>query len=302
MQRMTNIATSYTRKKLRHARKITYRKATTSKRDLTHIFNVSLTATIWVLCSAFIVLTSIILYKEILKSAYFDVKKIHVGGCLRHTTDDILQMAGVQSQMNLFSLNLRNICQCLENSPWIEKATVKRLFPDKLDIQIVEREPAVLINLNQLYLVDKKGTIFKKAEREDGLMPFPILTGVTWQDIMKPEGIHTHLVAQTLNLMAILEEEGIDIAAISEIHLDPAFGLTLYTTHHVTQIDMGFPPFPDKCNHLRSIMEDLKCKDLIPQIIDLNYNCRAFVKTKPQNKEFKSIKKGGEKQWVKMEI
>ena len=45
-------------------------------------------------------------------------------------------------------------------------------------------------------------------------------------------------------------------------------------------------------------MEDLKRKDLIPQTIDLNYSLRAFVKTKPQNKEFKSIKKGGEKQWV----
>lgn len=299
---MTNAATSYTSKKLRNARNITSRKTVTSKRDLTYLFNVCLTCTIWFLCFAFISLTSIILYKEILKSAYFDVTKIQVEGCLRHTTDQILHMAGVQSQMNLFSLNLRNICQCLENAPWIERAKVKRIFPDKLDIQIVEREPAALINLNQLYLVDKKGTIFKKAEREDGLLAFPILTGVTWQDIMKPEGIHTHLVAQTLTLMAILEEEGIDISAISEIHLDPAFGLTMYTTHHATQIDMGFPPFQKKCRHLCSIMEDLNRKDLIPQIIDLNYNCRAFVKTNPQNKEFKSIKKGGEKQWVKMEI
>ncbi|NOQ86336.1 MAG: hypothetical protein GQ554_05610, partial [Deltaproteobacteria bacterium] len=156
--------------------------------------------------------------------------------------------------------------------------------------------------LKQLYLIDKKGTIFKKAEREDGLLAFPILTGVTWQDLMKPQGTHTHLITQTLTLMAILEEEGIDISAISEIHLDPTFGLTVFTTHHATQIDMGFPPFQEKCRHLCSIMEDLKRKDLIPQTIDLSYSLRAFVKTKPQNKEFKSIKKGGEKQWVKMEI
>ena len=299
---MTTSAISYRRKKLGNLRRITPRKTAKTKRDLTHVFNFCLKCTILGLCVVFISLSSIILYKEILKSAYFHVKKIQVEGCLRHTKDQILYIAGIKSQTNLFSLNLKNICQCLENSPWIERAKVKRIFPDKLDISIIERKPAALINLKQLYLIDKKGTIFKKAEREDGLLAFPILTGVTWQDLMKPQGTHTHLITQTLTLMAILEEEGIDISAISEIHLDPTFGLTVFTTHHATQIDMGFPPFQEKCRHLCSIMEDLKRKDLIPQTIDLNYSCRAFVKAKPQNKEFKSIKKGGEKQWVKMEI
>ena len=299
---MTTSATSYRRKKLRSLRSTTSRKKAKSKRDLTHVFNVCLTCTMFGMCIAFISLTSIIIYKEILKSAYFHVKKIQVEGCLRHTKDQILYIGSIQSHNNLFSLNLRNICQCLENSPWIERAKIKRIFPDKLDIHITEREPAALINLNQLYWVDKKGTIFKKAEREDGLLAFPILTGVTWQDLMKPQGVHTHLITQTLTLMTILGKEGIDTSAISEIHLDPTFGLTIFTTHHATQIDMGFPPFPKKCRHLCSIMEDLKRKDLIPQTIDLNYRWRAFVKTKPPNKEFKSIKKGGEKQWVKMEI
>ena len=299
---MTTSAISYRKRKLRNLRATTSRKTAKGKRDLTHVFNFCLTCTILGLCIAFISLTSIILYQKILKSTYFDVKKIQVEGCLRHTKDQILYIAGIKPQINLFSLNLRSICQCLENSPWIERAKVKRVFPDKLDIHITEREPAALINLNQLYLVDKKGAIFKKAEREDGLLAFPILTGVTWQDLMKPQGTHTHLITQTLTLMTILEEEGIDISAISEIHLDPTFGLTIFTTHHATQIDMGLPPFQKKCRHLRSIMEDLKRKDLIPHTIDLNYRWRAFVKTKPQNKEFKSIKKGGEKQWVKMEI
>ncbi len=299
---MTNYSTNYRRKKLGNLRKINSRKTAKGKRNLTYAFHFCLKCTLFSLCIILVSLTSIILYKEILKSEYLKVKKIQVEGCLRYTEAQILYIAGIKPQINLLSLNLRNICQCLENSPWIERANVKRVFPDKLDISIVEREPAALINLNQLYLVDKKGTIFKKAEREDGLLAFPILTGVTWQDLMNPQGIHTHLITQTLTLMALLEEEGIDISAISEIHLDPAFGLTVFTTQHATQINMGFSPCKEKCRHLCAIMEDLERKDLIPHTIDLNHSYRAFVKIKPQNKKNESIRKGGEKQWVKMEI
>lgn len=299
---MTPSKTSDMRKQLRKKRTTRSRKTAKRKRDLTPVFNLCLKGTMVGVFIAFISLAAIILCREMGKSACFRIKKIHIKGCLRHTKDQILCMAGIQSRMSLFSLDLRNICQCLENSPWIERAKVKRRFPDKLDIQIRERNPAALIHLNQLYLVDKKGTIFKKAEREDGLLTFPIVTGVTWQDLMEPQGIHARLITQTLTLLDILEEEGMDTAAISEIHLDETFGLTLFTTHHATQIDIGFPPFQKKCRHLCSIMRDLNRKDLIPQTIDLNHRLKAFVTTKPQNKEFESIKKGGEQQWVKMEI
>ena len=298
---MTTAALSYRTKKLRNARKTIPRKTAKGKRNLTHIFHSCLKYTLISLGIVFITLASIILYKEILKTSYFQVKEIQVEGCSRHAKAQIPYIAGIKPPANLLSLNLKNICQCLENSPWIEKAKVKRIFPDKLEISIIERNPVALINLNQLYLVDEKGTIFKKAELEDGLS-FPVLTGVTWENLMNQQEIYTHLITQTLTLMSLFEKEGIDNSAISEIHLDVNFGLTVFTTHYATKIEMGFSPFQEKCTHLRTIMDDLKRKDLIPQTIDLNYKHKAFVKIKPQHKENESIMKGGEKQWEKMEI
>lgn len=236
-----------------------------------------------------------------LQSPYFQVRKIKVEGCFRHTPSQILYMAGIKPRINLLSLDLKNICQCMENSPWIERAKIKRIFPDQLEINIIERKAVALINLKQLYLVDKKGTIFKKAEKEDGLA-FPILTGITWENLMNHQHIYTPLITQALTLMDLFEEEGITLSTISEIHLDVSFGLTVFTAHHATQIEMGSPPFQEKCKRLCAILHDLEQKNLLPQTIDLNYSNKAFVKTKPRYETTKPIKKGGDNQWGKMEI
>jgi len=241
------------------------------------------------------------LYKELLLLPYLQVKKIHVEGCHRQSPAHIISLAGINPQINLLSLDLKNMCQRLENSPWVERAQVKRTLPDQLDISICERKPVALINLNQLHLVDEKGTVFKKAEREDGLT-LPILTGITWEDLMSNQKIHAALINQALSLMKLFEEKEIPLSAISEIHLDATLGLTVFTTHNATQIEMGFAPFQKKIKRLCTLLDDFRLKNLIPENIDLNYRHKAFIKLKPHKKKHKPRKKGGEQQWGKMEI
>jgi len=239
--------------------------------------------------------------RVILASPALQVKKIQVEGCIRHTPDQIIAMAGIIPRVNLFSLNLSQICQLLENSPWIEQAKITRILPDQLAISIIERKPVALINLNQLYLVDEKGTIFKKVEKEDGVS-LPILTGVSWNDLMNRHQRYASLITQALLFMEQWAKEGLDPSALSEIHLEVSSGLTVFTTHQAVQMAMGFPPFQQKCSRLRTILLDLEHKNLIPHTIDLTYSNKAFVKSGPRYEITKPLEKGGENQWEKMEI
>jgi cell division protein FtsQ len=277
------------------------RKKVLAKRDLTRIFLTCLRGTLISLGIASIALTSIMLYNELLQLPYLQVKKIHVEGCRRQSPAHIISLAAINPQINLLSIDLKHVCQLLENSPWIERAQVKRTLPDQLDISIWEHKPVALINLNQLYLVDEKGTVFKKAEREDGLT-LPILTGITWEDLMSNQKMHPALINQALALMKLFEGEALPLSAISEIHIDATLGLTVFTTHNATQIEMGFAPFQKKIKRLCTLLDDFKRKNLIPENIDLNYRHKAFIKLKPQKRKNKPLKKGGEQLWEKMEI
>jgi cell division septal protein FtsQ len=228
------------------------------------------------------------IYKELLHLPWLQVKKIQVEGCVNHTPAEILDIADIGPQVNLLSLNLNQICQQLESSPWIEKAQVKRTFPDQLYIGISERKPAALINLNQLHLVDRNGVIFKKAAHQEG-QGLPIVTGIEWESLMNNKKKYTILINEALSLLSLFEQKGFKKSYISEININPTLGLTVYTTNNTLQIVMGFAPFQKKCSRLYVIMDDLNNKNLTAQKIDLNYQYKAFVKIKEFSKTKKSI-------------
>ena len=287
--------------RIKNRRFIVRRRKVSRKRDLTRTACTILSCMGICLAAASIVLAAMIVYKKMLQCPYLMVKKIAVAGCVRHRPDQIIAMAGINHEINLLAINLKSMCRQLEQSPWIERAQVTRTFPDKLTISICERKPVALINIDQLYLVDEKGTIFTRAEGEDRLA-LPILTGMSREDVMSRKQAITPLINQALTLMHNLEQEGIALSTVSEIHLDPILGLTLFTTPGAVQIEMGFTPFETKCKRLCAVVEDLKKRNLVPHIIDLTYRHKAFIKLSPDNPNHKSIRSGGEKPWEKMEI
>ncbi len=65
----------------------------------------------------------------------------------------------------------------LEELPWVESASVQRVLPNRIRVELTERTPiAFLRNGNQLALIDVHGVILDRPEGED--LHFPIVTGL----------------------------------------------------------------------------------------------------------------------------
>lgn len=66
----------------------------------------------------------------------------------------------------------------LEQLPWVESASVQRILPNRIRVELSERTPiAFARNANQLDLIDSYGVILDRAKDQD--WRFPILTGVS---------------------------------------------------------------------------------------------------------------------------
>jgi cell division protein FtsQ len=66
----------------------------------------------------------------------------------------------------------------LEQIPWIESASVQRILPNRLRIELTERTPVAFArNGNELALVDAHGVVLDRPRGED--LHFPIVTGVS---------------------------------------------------------------------------------------------------------------------------
>jgi cell division protein FtsQ len=66
----------------------------------------------------------------------------------------------------------------LEQIPWVESASVQRILPNRLRIELTERTPVAFArNGNELALIDAHGVILDRPRGED--LHFPIVTGVS---------------------------------------------------------------------------------------------------------------------------
>lgn len=65
----------------------------------------------------------------------------------------------------------------LEQLPWVESASVQRILPNRIRVELTERTPiAFLRNGTELALIDAHGVILDRPEGED--LHFPIVTGL----------------------------------------------------------------------------------------------------------------------------
>jgi len=66
----------------------------------------------------------------------------------------------------------------LEQIPWVESASVQRILPNRLRVELMERTPVAFARIgNELALIDVHGVILDRPRGEE--LHFPIVTGVS---------------------------------------------------------------------------------------------------------------------------
>ena len=74
----------------------------------------------------------------------FVIKKINVIGEGRLPEDDVKKILDFQNGDYLFDVEINLTQKKIEELPWVNRALVRRLWPDQVVIQIVERQPFAL--------------------------------------------------------------------------------------------------------------------------------------------------------------
>jgi cell division protein FtsQ len=94
------------------------------------------------------------------------------------TREAVLQQFLRDRNHSVLSVPLDRRRSELEQMPWVQSATVQRILPNRLRVELTERTPvAFLRNGNELALVDADGVILDRPEGEE--LHFPIVTGMS---------------------------------------------------------------------------------------------------------------------------
>jgi cell division protein FtsQ len=160
----------------------------------------------------------------LLRSPKFAVVIKEIQG-LRHLSESqvLLKLKESEEQeRNLFALDLDRVRKSVELLPWVKTATVRRVWPDRLMIQIAERVPIAFARIEgSTQLVDEDGVLLESKSEGLPRFDFPVLIGLE-------SGFDTELLARNRNrielyrrLMGELDENGAGLSRdLSEVHLE----------------------------------------------------------------------------------
>jgi len=218
------------------------------------------------------------LYLFLKGSSFLRLKEVKIEGNNRVSTDEIRAITELDDEPNILSLDIKALNRRLGQHPWIEKSMIKRILPHGIHIMIHERKPLALIHLGKFYYVDGKGVILNQAlGKEKGA--YPILTGLRREDLEKGERKAHMLLQRALDLLKMTQEDRIlPYRSISQIHLDRAVGLLVYTTGKGTEIRLGFKDFKRKFERLSKIWPIIRPMEL--SAIDCTIPEKIIVKQK----------------------
>ncbi len=124
----------------------------------------------------------VLVHDLFVRSAYFESKTLRVKGAHRLSVKDIMEQARIKTGVNILSVNLLLAKKQLQAHPWIASASVRREFPDTVIIEIKEHQPIAIVDLQQRYLMNTNGELFKHWSREDRVV-LPVINGLTGSDI-----------------------------------------------------------------------------------------------------------------------
>lgn len=240
----------------RKKRTAPYRQAATKyrlQRKSDHIIRDIVTASLSL--TVITVFSAVLIYGTnfVLSSPYLQTSEITVRGCKELTEKDVLALAAVEPSQNLLVVKVEDVEKRIKGNPWIKQVSVGREYPDRVVIEIRERQPVALLKQDTaFYLLDMEGVMFKKLETSDET-DLPILTGFSNNGKTDQQ-----LLGKTLALLQYLaaSKDFPNIKTVSEIHGHERLGLSLFTNTGLCLL-LGFDNYDNKFKRLPMIMADL---------------------------------------------
>ena len=117
--------------------------------------------------------------KWLISQPTFTLETIRIDNELQHNNPVTLR-ANVAPKLtgNFFTLDLANTRQAFESLPWVRQAEVRREFPDRLRVRLVEHEPVAFWGTEfGSRLINTEGEVFEVNEGDVEAEELPLLHG-----------------------------------------------------------------------------------------------------------------------------
>lgn len=107
----------------------------------------------------------------------FNVKNVEVVGNNKISSDKIIELSGINDSINLFKLDKNQIIESITQNAYIESVEISRKFPNKVELNVVEREAKYMLQFADSYVyINNQGYMLEISNEK---LNIPIIVGFT---------------------------------------------------------------------------------------------------------------------------
>ena len=210
---------------------------------------------------------------------FFKVNSIAVAGNKYVSTEDICRIAGVHKGQHLLEVETATASKTLIKDLRIEKASVRRVFPNGLFIEVEERRPVANIACEYGYLdLDRQGMVLN-AYKNKHFQTIPFLEGIKIQNLYIGDHVKDPVVLDTLAYLSEISENA--LSGLTAVNLADPSHVIAYTTNTV-EVRVGeLKDLEKKAKLTQDFLEELRVTKHQMEYIDLSFS-KPFVKFRQQ--------------------
>lgn len=219
-------------------------------------------------------------YHALLDGPWFRLEEIEISGLKNVDRKEVLNALRIPRNASLLTVKVSERAKALDTIPWFRAANVSVNLPDRIVVDVQEREPVAVIFADEFFLMDGDGRLFVRTAAET-YPNLPLVTGFSGAGLKQGDRLPAEALDAFRKLMGALDaaQGWLPLSQISECRWHNEEGFILYTTLKAIPIEFGREDYDQKLARLQKILGQLSQRRLLETVtrIDLDYPSRAFV-------------------------
>lgn len=223
--------------------------------------------------AAVLVLGSIHGWRWATTSPTFALEDVVIRGNAHAPEGELLRLGQLELGQNLVALDTFGLEATLATHPWVKRAHVRRHFPRRLSVDVVEQDAVAVLAMGELYLVNDEGVPFKRLSPQDGV-DLPLVTGLERDELVeRREAALGKLRAAIDAARAYAGTRPAKGFGLSEVAVSDD-GVTLVTVDG-QRVQLGEGALAEKLDRLSKVRAQLEQRQLQASVVRLDNRRRA---------------------------
>jgi cell division protein FtsQ len=214
----------------------------------------------------------------VVSASTLQVRRISVHGNVLVSEGEVQTLVDGLRGTSILTADLEAFRRRLLASPWVADVALRRVLPSTVEVFVRERRPMGLSRLgNQLYLIDRQGTVIDEFGPQYGGFDLPIIDGLVRAPAGKPalDERRANLAARVIDALA--QRKG-QLPRVSQIDVSDLHNAVVLLEGDGAMLYLGEDRFSER---LQSYLElGQTVRDRVPDIdyVDLRFGGRLYVR------------------------